>query len=317
MKKFLISILLFITIFFVSDLMIYSLLKANRPIDYKLLIESKKVFFNSENSSDIIFIGDSHIADATDVRIVENITQSTSFNLGLYHSSPIESFYLFKNIIESKDKNPKILAIGTNPKMFTFRTSPGKYTLLVMDNLFLKLDLLKETSKGGFRVFSKSIMEKYLFSTLFKNLMGTNNYKPTREIHKVHNGYLETHNQIPSTKWNKFSKINYLPQNEVQIYYFEKTIELALDNGIEVIIVNPPIWQQWKEEYIKSAIYLEFLETIDKISKKYNLPVYNYSKNDLIQSDFLNIEHLNYFGAQKFSSDLAQWIKVQVPTPIK
>src|SRR5689334_5487929 len=99
MKSFLGRILVFGLILVVADQSLGFLLKANRPVDYKLFIDEKKKFFEDDKQYDVLIIGDSHTADAFDPRIIEAKTGLTAFNLGVYHATPYENYFMLKSAL--------------------------------------------------------------------------------------------------------------------------------------------------------------------------------------------------------------------------
>ena len=117
MKRFLVRFFFFVLIFVVLDRSFGLVLQSQRPIDYRLFIESKLAFFNSTKSTDVLIIGDSHIADALDPRTIEKNTKLQAFNLGIYHSSPFENYFVTKAALDHFKEKPKIIVLGTNPVM--------------------------------------------------------------------------------------------------------------------------------------------------------------------------------------------------------
>ena len=96
MKKFLLKTILFIAVFLVLDNTTGYLLSLNRPSDYKQFLNSKIKFFDSVNTVDMLVIGSSCIADALDPRSIERNIKLKTYNLGIYHSSPFQNYYVTK-----------------------------------------------------------------------------------------------------------------------------------------------------------------------------------------------------------------------------
>jgi hypothetical protein len=309
MKKFLFRVILFISFFILIDNICGYLLQKKRPIDYKLFLDSKINFFSNINNIDILIIGDSHIADALDPRTIENRTTFSAYNLGIYHSSPFENYYLTKAALEHLDSKPKMIVLGTNPIMFERRLSKGKYTPLILPKLN-SLELLKNSDEGfDASFFFNFIREKYLFKSLLNKLLGKP-YKPTRIIEDVYNGHCKFYNQIPGSEWSKFIPSKNTSIKIEQVDYFKKTIELALKNNIDVIIVHPPIYKVHLSAINGSDSYNGFCNIIKEVTEKYELKTYyDYLKDVNIndtsifkKDDFLNSQHLNYKGSLKFSN---------------
>lgn len=305
----------FVLFFILLDRLFGFVLQSNRPIDYKLFLDSKLAFFESIDTTDILIIGDSHIADALDPRTIENKTSLSTFNLGIYHSSPFENYFVVKAALEKLKVKPRIMVMGTNPIMFERNLSKGKYTPLILPK-WKSFDLVFQSDEGfDPSFFSQTIREKYLIKPLLNDIRGQQ-YKPTRIIEDVYHGHSKFFNQIPATEWSNFDSSAKNKMKIEQIEYFSKTIELALQNGLATIVVHPPIWKNEKEIIAKSESYMAFRSTINQLVEKYNLKVYNdYPNNrtnadglNFRQSDFLNTQHLNYEGSLKFTEGFCSFL---------
>ena len=307
MRKFLKNLSILIILVFLCDYFCHNILQIFRPIDYELFLNSKKEFFSEIKQTDILIVGDSHITDALDTRTIESKTNLFAYNLGIYHSSPFENYYLTHAAIEHLNTPPKLLILGTNPVMFQRQLSVGKYTPIVLPTK-QKFQLIinsKEGINGSF--FLKTIREKYLFKTLIKEMVGIK-YQPTRKIEDVYNGHCKFFNQSRDVNWSDFRE--YLPDNPLdkQVEYFIKTIQLAQEKGIEVVIVNPPLFIDYHNVQETKESYNKFIETLTRISDQYDLTVHNIDKDKKLQLKkeyFLNPQHLNYFGSKIFSEQLA------------
>lgn len=136
-------------------------------------------------------------------------------------------------------------------------------------------------------------------------------------------------NQIPGTQWSDFAiqQKSYLDKDQVE--YFEKTIELALENNITVIIAHPPIWKKNLRAITNTDSFKDFKNTINSLSTKYGLKIYNdyLNNNNLLndtitfqKGDYLNSEHLNYNGSLKFTNSFCDFLDneeiIVLPTQI-
>lgn len=314
MRKFIINFILFTLVLIILDRSAAYVLQYFRPIDYQLFLDSKREFFEKGEKVEILVIGDSHIADAIDPRTIETSTGLKAFNLGIYHSSPFENYYVTKSALEKLEVKPEIIVLGTNPVMFEKSLSKGKYTPLIIPFSFEFIRNSSEGFDGAF--FLKTIQEKYLVNSLVNKLIGKT-YTPTRAIEDVYYGHSKFFNQLPDIDWKGFER-EYKNDsiNKKQIEYFSKTIELAIKHEIQVVIVHPPIWREQLEKISSTESYDNFRTTIDLVSKKYNLDsYYDYVNNkegfkriEFQQKDFLNTEHLNYYGSQKFTQGFSEYL---------
>lgn len=310
MKKYLIHLIVFVGIFIAADRVFGYILAINRPTDYATFLASKKTYFENPQSYDILVIGDSHVADAVDPEIVENKTGKIVYNLGVYHSSPLENYYLTLAAIENQGSLPEILILGTNPVMFERPLSKGKYTPLILPKSKSKLGLLINSIDGfDASFFLKSAQEKYLIKSVAKKMVGIK-YQPTREIENVYNGYSRFNNQLPDVEWNDFPNQKESNLDCRQVEYFIKTLRLALDLNIKVVLVHSPIWKTEFEHLKQSASYKDFDIHINEIDYNLEIPQFEYNPTltPMLQEDYLNTQHLNHKGSTKFSKQLGEYL---------
>lgn len=314
MKKFLFKILIFGLVIFILDWGIFLLLQQIRPIDYKYFLDSRKDFFSKDREIDILILGDSHIADAIDSKIIEDSCRMSTYNLGMYHAGAYENYHLLKHIVETNQLVPSILILGTDPILLSRPPEPGHYTPLVINDFKDRFRLYSEVDGFDFSYFFKTVKEKYLFLTLFKNLLGID-YVPTRDIKRVYNGYLENHRHDADSKWNNLTDLSD-QLDSVQLVYFEKTLELAFKNNIVIVLVNPPVWREALIKTDKSASYAQYADYISAITQKNRLLHFNSDNQVLLdkleKTDFLNSQHVNYYGAVQFSAELGHFLRVNI-----
>lgn len=316
MKSLLLKALLFSIILFATDRLIVWILQSSRPADYVGFIDAKAEIFEAEDKYDLLLMGDSHISDAIDPKILEDSLGLAAFNAGIFLSSPYETYQTFKYLLEEKGQKPKVLVLGTNPVMFTLEADAGKYTpLVVKDPLFI-LDLYRQSDNPDYTTyFFKTAKEKYLAKALVNKILGKNK-KPYREIENIYHGYLTVNNQIEGTNWEgvPWQKAAI---NKSQVRYFSEMIELAHKNDVQTFIVNPPIWWEQLSTIEETEGFKEFQHLVDSIGKAHNTPIHNldhrFLKDQLVFENFLNHEHINYSGSLKYSPAIAHWLKGQLP----
>jgi hypothetical protein len=313
MKAFLIRVVLFAAILIAIDKIAGVLLHTTMPFDFKIFLEAKQDFFRTDKDYDVVIIGDSHVADGIDPKVMEDSLHLSVFNLGVYHASPYECYYLAKAVLQHQSKKPKIIILGTNPIMFNRKMSPGKYTPLIINNFLTKLGLYYFSEDGiNGEYFFHIVREKYLFKSLLKKIMGEK-YVPTRSIENTYNGYLKNTSQIAGTDWNAVSTANTDSIIEAQVGYFNKTIELLSQENIKVVVANTPLWENKLASLKTDKIFIKTDSILKMSCKKNHIDFFNsdYSvlRDTLVKSDFLNTEHLNSSGAQKYTSELSKWLR--------
>ena len=309
MKRFLLKILALVVILILIDNLSYWILRKNMPSDYKAFVESKSDFNNKAKYIKTLIIGDSHIADAINPRILE-AENNLAYNYGVYHSAPYEYFQLLKYLLKTKDFEPKLLIIGTNPVMFTRELSPGRYTPLFINSFYDRFILYKEANSLDLEYFSSFKKESYLIKPTINNIL-RKTYEPTRVIKSVYNGYIENI-RTDSCSFNSSNHINNLTNNKIQIEYFKKLIYLAKENDIEILIVNPPIYYSEYTSLSEQSYFKNFVKEILLISEEENIEIFELGheeiKSQYSKNDFLNPQHLNASGATKFTHTLAKYL---------
>ncbi len=316
MKSLLVKGLIFSILLFATDRLIVWILQSSRPIDYVGFIDAKAEIFEAEDKYEVLLMGDSHISDALDPKVLEDSLGLETFNAGIFLSSPYETYQTLKYLLEEKGQKPKVLVLGTNPVMFTLEADAGKYTPLVVQDPLFVLNLYRESDNPDYTTyFFKTAKEKYLAKALVNKILGKNK-KPYREIENSYHGYISVYNQIEGTNWEgvPWQKA---PVKESQVRYFAKMIELANKNDMKTFIVNPPIWWDQLAEIEENEGFKEFQHLVDSIGKAHNTPVHNldhhFLQEELVFKDFLNHEHINHSGSLKYSPAIASWIKMQLP----
>ena len=311
MKNFLIKVAVFAVLLFLMDRGITAGLRLVRPVDYTAFIESKQEFFQREDNFDILLLGDSHICDGVDPRILKEELGLTSFNLGVYIASPYEYYYTLLAACQHLKQKPKMIIIGASQLMFSRPAIPGRYTpLIIKDRAVLWSMSANASDPRWMKYFFSSVNESYLFRSLAAKLMGKKHH-PSREITAISNGYLEVRNQTRGINWKKPRIEPNKAQSAQQIEYFKKILAYAKEQGIAVQIINTPYWfPKIDLERKKGVSFWKTTETLQACANEYNIPVHNIEFNvlrdSLEQKDFLDQDHLNYYGAQKYTRALAE-----------
>jgi hypothetical protein len=311
MKQIIIKFVIFGALIILIDHVFWGVLLQLRPPDYQAFISAKEEYFEEEEQYDLLLIGDSHISDALNSQIMEEQCQLSTFNLGIFLATPYETYRTLKYAIEQKGDLPQKIIYGTNSVMFTTQPLPGRYTPLIVDDFQFTLEAYLQAENPHYTsLFFKTAREKYLSKALFNKITGKK-VKPAREIENPYHGFMEIRNQIDGTNWDGVPAIQ-KPVNKKQVAYFAKVIELAQENDIELYIVNPPIWWTQLATIEQTPNFRDFQNIIDSLATQYQVPVHNldhhFMEEELVFEDFLNHEHLNYYGSLKYTPHIAEWL---------
>ncbi len=313
MKKFIKRVIILVVVIFLIDYLFSLLLDFGRPEDYKAFIDSKLSYQKYKKETQILFIGDSHTADAFVPSEIKKLTGKNTFNYGVYHMSPVEGYFILQDLLK-RSKSLEYVVLGTNPTMFNRNVTEGKYTPMFIKNYLVFLELLTVTECKNLSVITRSGKKLDLFLPMIKIFFTGHESKTVRNIKNIDRGYLE--NVKNYTDINDLHCKNKIYKNSkkvipLQVEYFNKSIRLLKQNNIMVVIANPPINHMYIEDIKNTNVYKNYNFIIDSIAKNNNIEIYNQNqinKNiNLINEDFLNGEHLCYTGALKNSTEFAKY----------
>ncbi len=316
MKKFALKLIIFLSLIFVIDFALSKLLDLGRPADYAAFIDSKEEY-DALSGVDILFIGDSETADGFVPSVFNEKLGATAFNHAVYQLSPLEGYFLLKDLVARHEQAPKLVVLGTDVQMFHYRVSEGEYTPLFIKNPLNLVPLLMESQDLG--AISQAGRKKYLFPALAKRLLhGETGSRMRREASHVESGYLQNvrhfseQAQFDCNKDRGFFSEKLVPE---QKEYFMKTLEFLRKHDIPCIIANPPMHKNFLAGMKKKAAYHEFQAALGEIAARYGVEVFNANHDvlldDLKDEDFLDGDHLCYSGARKFSTVFADYLSAR------
>lgn len=311
MKRFLTKVGVFLMICVLVDYAIAFALKQFRPFDYQAFIEAKSKFFKTRENYDVVFIGNSQISDAANIQVFEEATRLKAYNLGIYHSSPFDNYFVLKKMIQ-KGIIPKYIIISTNPEIFYKTVAPSQYIPSILDDRIMNIQMHRAAERpfNGLCLL-KFQNERYLTASVMRKI-SRQPYVPARIVESEYHGYLEFYNQIDGLEWKEIHIQDIRSIKTQQIEYLHRTIKLAQSHQIKVILAHMPYWKEKQIAYEKQdAKFQEFNKIIQETKEQYRLDIFNESyheMDDLLEkSDFQSPEHLNGYGAKKWTEKFSEW----------
>ena len=250
-----------------------------------------KELIKNRNSYKLALLGTSHTNYGKDM----NTINSKMFNYGREYTYPIVMYQKIKKLIEF-NQNLKYLVIEADYHQFyefsfTESTIYTRYPFLLKDintgyeNLFYSLN----------REIAPTLHKRVL-----KDIFGR---KEKKEV--TDNNWAELSQEERDKKtigrydFFKFSSDNSM--NKHSIDYYQRTIELAQNNNMEVILLRHPL----SNEYL-NKMYANMKFDVDiyikKLSAEYNLKIldFRYLFKDK-QHLFYSTDHLNKAGQKEFA----------------
>ena len=290
-KKFL-SIVFVITLFFV----IVQFIVLEYYTREKLVVmrpQTKTLMENHNNK--LALLGTSHTNYGAEMNKIDN----EMFDYGESYTYPIVMYQKLQKLI-ALNKNLRYLLVEADYHQFyefsfTESTIYTKYAALLKDietgneNLFYSLN--REIAPRLHRRILKAI--KFRIKDKDKD--------KDKDWSKLTQSEKDKKNL---SRYNFFKFTNDKTMNENSLDYYQKTIELAQKNNIEVILIRHPLTNEYLNNmYPKMKTDVNRL--IDKLSRKYNLKKFDYryifkDKQNL----FGDMDHLNKNGIQKFAKIL-------------
>ena len=245
----------------------------------------------------LALLGSSHTNYGAEMNKIDN----EMFDYGESYTYPIVMYQKLQKLI-ALNNNLKYLLIEADYHQFyefsfTESTIYTKYFTLLKDietgneNLFFSLN--KEIAPTLHRRILNNVIN------LYKNK--EKNKEENKDWSKLTQSYK---NNVTLNRYTFFKFSNDKTMNENSIDYYQKTIELAQKNNIEVILIRHPLTNEYLNNmYPKMKTDVNRL--IDKLSRKYNLKKldYRYTFKDK-QYLFADMDHLNKNGIQKFAKIL-------------
>lgn len=295
MKKFILRVITLITIF-IALMIIYEI------ITDKLI--SSVGEFKLKSNPKYIVLGHSHPESAYNDKIINNFS-----NLAQSGESYFYTFQKVKEVLKQNNSIETIFIEFTNNQInenmndWTWgdKYINNKYPLF---SSFIAKDanllLLNNNYAGFFNSFAISSKKK--FFRIIKNdfdysdEIGGYKYLVRDKTDSIIENSKNLYNPSNILKYNqKISKIN--------ILYLHKIINLVNDHGVRIILIRSPLHQRYSG-YINEKHYKKILDR-----EFGNLSYLDLSKFPLKNSEFGDLEHLNYKGATKFSSWFNSLIK--------
>ena len=294
-KKFL-SIVFVITLFFV----IVQFIVLEYYTREKLVVmrpQTKTLMENHNNK--LALLGTSHTNYGAEMNKIDN----EMFDYGESYTYPIVMYQKLQKLI-ALNKNLRYLLVEADYHQFyefsfTESTIYTKYVALLKDietgneNLFYSLN--RELAPRLHRVILDTILDNIKSRIKDKDKDKDKGWSKLTQSKK---------DEKTLGRYNFFKFTNDKTMNENSLDYYQKTIELAQKNNIEVILIRHPLTNEYLNNmYPKMKTDVNRL--IDKLSRKYNLKKFDYryifkDKQNL----FGDMDHLNKNGIQKFAKIL-------------
>lgn len=254
---------------------------------------------------DVIFTGSSHSAFGLNPEILDSLTGYYSYNLSTAAQSPKTAFIVIDYII--RKSSPKYIILD-NYFFTIFVDNQFQNQIIPVSQFESTKDIIMSVNKYF------NFTEKVYFSlpiTWYKKQLGNSFKNLIKEAFKLS---INTSEDIPINKGffpykNKVSYsdlkagnlgLEYLKVENIdnnQLNYLQKIIDLAKDNGVNIIFCSLPLPQITRN---KVKNFDNFQLVYNDIAKRNNINFIDFNDIDLNLVDtihFKDTDHLNMYGA--------------------
>ncbi|MDP8219825.1 MAG: hypothetical protein P9X26_00640 [Candidatus Stygibacter frigidus] len=257
------------------------------------------------NTLDLVILGSSRSLYGISPQIIEEKTELNSFNLSSAAQPFPATYYCLQEVIEYHDIKYLILEIHYD-MLTRFYTRP--YKIYILENIKTKRRKL-EFFWYGFKLREKAefflpiLNDGNSLTYIFNKLTGNLHNELGDEIY-VGKGFAKSFEKFDS---NRYENITYdwndnLINPEV-IKYYNKIVQLAEENNIQLVVINFPYTnlvkfnniERFKKKYRDFILISDNVILLDYHNDELNFSLEDYSDN----------QHLNWEGAQKLSLDIA------------
>lgn len=297
MKRFIIRLLVFLSLMFILDRGFGVAMKYLQDHAKGGYVGHHNYILNQSNE-DILIFGSSRAIHHYNPQIIEDSLGMSCYNCG-QDGNGIVLFYGWWQLM--KDRHlPKMIIYDVNPR-FDLLAGEDNHKYLgwlrsEYDNDKIKQVFEDVDSTEKYKM--QSMMYRYN-SKFLQNI--TDYYHPLINI--TSNGFLPLKGEMDKMKVKKQEVIDGYSFDSQKLSYFENFILDTKDRGIVLLFVSSPIWYGRDERELVS---------LKEMCKKYNIPLYDYSNSSsYVRNDemFKDGNHLNEYGANEFTKELSKIIK--------
>jgi len=280
--------------------------------------------FNSlkkKENLDLIIMGDSRAERQISPKIIDSVTDINSINLAISSGdiNRIRKFFINnQKFLNEVNKNQSTLLISASDWQINDNSQSWGYLSLSTFSLLSPLERIKFlNNKSDYFRFIYNGYKTYIIKVLGTSLM---NNKKTSDS----DGFLGIDREFSFKDSEKiklenhpyYSKINY---NGWRFKLFEDSLRYLNSNFDNVIIMIPPTTDYWKlktKNTDAQKMTLGYIERLKNLVLNENLmnikiwDLYNFPPENINDSDFYDIEHLNVKGAKKLSLFISKKLHV-------
>jgi hypothetical protein len=259
---------------------------------------------NGNHDYDILLLGSSRTCYHINPKVVDSVTQMSSYNVGIAGAKFPEMIMILQCYLKNH-KPPKYLIMdiphaGFDPDQRPIYNPNMYYPYLDNDIVY---NSLKSESRVGLLKHLPFLQlteaDDAMRQGAILGLLGGKSLNDS-EFYK---GYLQNGTDTLKLPFKKsFKNIN-KPVREEGIALFKQIIEICKKNNIKILAMYPPVYKFSNED-----MNPEFFPKAEEVCKTYGIPFINYWQIPMSQDHtlFQDEIHLNKSGADIFSEIIAK-----------
>lgn len=299
MKKFLITVVVFLALFLAFD-RLFLFFVYNSPsteVDRRL-----QLVLDGKINKDIIILGSSKGARDIIASQLEKETNHSAYNLS-YPGSDVEFHeFLLRTLIKFNKKPKMVILTVDNP----IEVLPDSLITFRLDRLYplVKYDYVNQELVG--RNEKNEILSKlFVLHRINKGNFDIRQKKFTAMDTLLSDGSMPISFQKENIDWNEeVNNVTYPQQKEskVKLFCLEKIIATCKRNKIKLLLVSPPMFKGTNPMFKK-----RMLEITGKHAVFYEFDTQNQSYKD--KNNFFDLNHLKENGAAAFTTEIANYLR--------
>lgn len=313
MKKSHKSVLGFVSFAIIFALLLNTLSMVMIPKNNQMSKIIRGFYDEKKNSLDVLFLGDSSMYRSIIPAKIWEENGITSYALGAPAVRTYALYYLLEEAL--KTQKPKVVVMEVNCAFNNHSYSMGNKRKII-DNMKLSMNKMNMIQDPAFQF---SLTDK--LSLLFPIFLYHNRYNELNTV-DIEQTFISKANDakgfVTSNKRKPYKgNTNYMSAATTEIFdknskkYLDKIYELCKQNGIKLMLLKVPGAKEWNlskkkhvEEYAVER-HLPYLDLNDNMQQRID---WNLDTND-------RGVHLNFFGAEKVTSELNRYFKKHYKLP--
>lgn len=298
MKRFLINISAVIGLLWIINACLdWSLTKQMHHSKERRFVGWNDIIYDSINA-DLLIMGSSRAWVQYNPEILDSILNINTYNLGIDGSQLNRQIVKYNVYKHYQLRKPQYIIVNTD-YVSTFRWSYGYeqeqfYPYIFDEYLYKQFSAIEQFS----------IAQRYLplYRYLENNNLATM-WKVSMLNEHLYKGYKGQNWEWDGTEFAKIDTLHFI-QDDRTIRMFENFLDESKQEGIKIIFCCSPIYIGATK---KVDNLQDFYNTISSYSEKYDIPILDYTYSELSYDTcyFYNATHLNIYGAEWFSTQLA------------